>query len=452
MSAPLILACLMTVSDAPVPSHANGWPAVRQLTTASQGHILANRNCWSPDGRWVYYDLRHDETIFDGTRIERINADSLSVEVVLDNENGPHIGVPTTNTLDNRVVTLRAPILPSEDWPYAAWHRCGIINSIAQPNVFSTLDARKVSEPFVAGALRGGTHLHMLNPIEGLVSSTYEDHVLATSTDPKAQSNRRVVAVTNLFHSVAFGDEPSLRSIENGNRDQWGNWTAVVTEVVDSPTPGTNEIGRAYSDAWVGTSRSIAFFGLITIEEDHQLPELFVVDLPENLTAQGVHPLAGTNTTRPGVPAGVSQRRLTYTTGDKFPGIAAPRHWPVSTHEGSKIGFYKQADDGRVRFCAIDASGGEIEEVTDGTYEPTSSFTWNHDGMAVSFVADGSVFHVNYETGVMTRLTKKSSPGPRHHACVFSPNGQHIAFMSQVTNSTSTFDQIFVVEVPQELQ
>lgn len=447
MSAPLIIAFLMTLSDAPAQ-----WPAVRQLTTASQGHILANRNCWSPDSRWIYHDLRRDETVFDGTRIERVNVETADVKVFLENKSGPFVGVPTTNRLDDRIVVLRAPVRPDENWSYAAWHRCGLINSVAEQRVFSTLDARKVSEPFLPGALRGGTHLHMLNPVEGLVSSTYEDHVLAITNDRTAEANRRVVAVTNLFHSVAFGDEPTPASPAQGNRDQWGKWTVVVTDVVDAPAAGTDEISRAFSDAWVGDSRSIAFLGLVNAGNGQQVSELFVVDLPESLTAEGVRPLQGTATTRPGVPAGTSQRRLTYTTDDQFPGMASPRHWPVATPNGDKIGFYKKADDGRVRFCAIDSRGGEIEEVTDGKYEPTSSFTWNADGTAVSFIADGSVFYVDFETGQMTRLTEKSTPGPRHHACVFSPDGQQIAFMSQVADGSNTFDQIFVVEVPQELQ
>ena len=31
-----------------------------QVTTAEHGHILTNTGVWSPDGRWVVYDVRSD--------------------------------------------------------------------------------------------------------------------------------------------------------------------------------------------------------------------------------------------------------------------------------------------------------------------------------------------------------------------------------------------------------
>src|SRR5688572_25857635 len=45
----------------------------RRLTSAAHGHILTNVGAWSPDGRWVVYDVRSDPAgaAFDGTRIER---------------------------------------------------------------------------------------------------------------------------------------------------------------------------------------------------------------------------------------------------------------------------------------------------------------------------------------------------------------------------------------------
>ena len=33
-------------------------PVERQLTSAAQGHVLTNINCWSPDSQWLVYDVR----------------------------------------------------------------------------------------------------------------------------------------------------------------------------------------------------------------------------------------------------------------------------------------------------------------------------------------------------------------------------------------------------------
>ncbi len=55
---------------------------LRQVTHAAHGHILANRQCWTCDGEWLLYDLRHNETIFDGQRIERVNIRTGEVQVL----------------------------------------------------------------------------------------------------------------------------------------------------------------------------------------------------------------------------------------------------------------------------------------------------------------------------------------------------------------------------------
>ena len=39
----------------------------RQLTHAPHGHVLTNVNVWSPDGRWIVYDVRTVDSVFDGT-------------------------------------------------------------------------------------------------------------------------------------------------------------------------------------------------------------------------------------------------------------------------------------------------------------------------------------------------------------------------------------------------
>ena len=47
-------------------------PEPHQITTAPHGHVLTNSGVWSPDSRWIAYDVRSasDGSVFDGTFIE----------------------------------------------------------------------------------------------------------------------------------------------------------------------------------------------------------------------------------------------------------------------------------------------------------------------------------------------------------------------------------------------
>ena len=408
-----------------------------QITHAPHGHILANRGCWSADGDWLLYDVRADETVFDGRRIERVHVGTGAVEVLIESPDAP-VGVPTCAPAGDRFVFLRGPA-DDADWPYAPWHRHGGLGHASRPGTAAVLDARDLAPPFTPGALRGGTHLHTFSPDGRRVASTYEDHLLATAPPGRVKENRRVVAVTQLDRPVA---------VPAGHpRNHSGAWTVVVTRLHDRPEPGSDQIGRAFSDAWLGSDR-IAFLGLVTGPAGNEFPEVFLAELPDDLTRPGDGPLAGTAATRPAPPAGVVQRRLTFTADAAHPGTAGPRFWPVGSPDGTAIGCYRRGDDGRVRFCTVSPAGGPIREVTDGRFEPTSAFTWDPAGTRVAFAADGSVFVTDAATGATTRLTPRADPGPTHHACVWSPDGSRIAYAQPADGPGGPFDQLFVVDAP----
>ncbi|QDT15018.1 DUF3748 domain-containing protein [Alienimonas californiensis] len=419
---------VLLATDAPAGPVAPRQVTPRQVTTAATGHVLANRDCWSADSRWLLYDLRTDETVFDGRRIERVEVDSGRVETLYEAPATAACGVPTGR--GERVVFLRSPAEPTPDWAYAPWHRFGMTARRGErPTV---LDARDLAPPLTPGALRGGTHLHTVSPDGRRVASTYEDHLLATGTG--LPENRRVVAVTWPERRVAVSaDHP---------RDQDGGFTVVATAVTDEPTPGSDEIARAYSDAWLPDSRRIAFFGEVRGAGGEAFSEVFVVDLPDEPTAAPGRPLEGTPTTRPNPPAGARQTRLTFIGAEPNPGVAAsPRHWPVSSPAG-EIAFLRRDADDRLRFCLVDRRGGPIRWLTNGRIEPTSAFTWSPDGARLAFVGDGSVCTVDVASGRVDRLTPPAEPGPTHHACVFSPDGTQIAYMQRV----GAYDQLFVVD------
>ncbi|WP_312721679.1 DUF3748 domain-containing protein, partial [Escherichia sp. AM3] len=63
----------------------------------------------------------------------------------------------------------------------------------------SNLDAMDITAPYTAGALRGGSHVHVFSPNGQFVSFTYNDHVLH-ARDP--QLDLRNVGVAAPFGPV----------------------------------------------------------------------------------------------------------------------------------------------------------------------------------------------------------------------------------------------------------
>ncbi len=159
--------------------------AEQQLTIEPCGHILTNVGCWSADGEWIVYDVRSDAagSLFDGNRIERVHVATGRSEVLYESTNGACCGVATACPVTDRVVFIlgpdRPPDRPDHDWPYAAYHRRGVIVRPGNRD-FEPLDAMCYQAPYVAGALRGGSHVHTFDAQGNCVAFTYEDHVLAT--------------------------------------------------------------------------------------------------------------------------------------------------------------------------------------------------------------------------------------------------------------------------------
>jgi Tol biopolymer transport system component len=236
-------------------------------------------------------------------------------------------------------------------------------------------------------------------------------------------------------------------------------FSVLVSRTVNEPRPGSDEISRAFEDAWVGTRgyvqpdgtrqhRAIAFQGHVRTRSGATISEVFIVDLPDDLTVPGNAPLEGTETTRPNPPRGVEQRRLTFTENRKYPGLQGPRHWLRSSPDGSRIAFLMRDESGIVQIWSISPGGGEPQQLTRNTFDVASAVSWNPDGRSIAYVADNSVFVSDAETGDATRLTIRADDGsaPRPEACVFSPDGKRIAYVRPIENNGRTHNQIFVVE------
>lgn len=422
----------------------------RQLTHAPHGHVLTNVNVWSPDSRWIVYDVRSVDSVFDGMRIEQVDTHTGEVQVLYTAGNGAACGVVTYHPREPKVIFIHGPEHPTPDWSYGATRRRGVIVDTGQPGVARPLDAMNYAPPFTPGALRGGTHVHIFSPDGAWVSSTYEDEVLARlGAEGPHQRNQRTIA-------VAVPHPGGVAIAASHPRNHPGDYfSVVVASTTDRPKPGSDEISRAYEEGWIagpGSRRSIAFLGNVVAADGREYPELFILDLPVDLTHSGESPLAGTPTTRPAPPRGVTQRRLTFTGARKFPGLATtPRHWVRSSPDGTTLACLMKDDAGIVQLWLVPVRGGEPRQLTRGATGISSAFTWSPDGRHLAHTMDDSVCLTRIDTGDTSRLTepRRGLDAPEPLACVFSPDGRHLAYTRKVPAAGGAFAQVFTVPVPQ---
>lgn len=425
----------------------------RQITTAPHSHVLTNVNVWTPDSEWIVYDVREGDA-FNGDRIEQVNVRTGEVRRLYTSQRGGGCGVVTCSPIAPLCVFIVGPDNPTPEWSYGFTRRGGELVDARRPGEAWPLDAATYAPPFVPGALRGGTHVHVFSPDGMWISFTYEDEVLARLGPATAEhdANQR-----NIGLAIPAG---AVRVPPSHPRNRAGDWfSVVVTHTVAAPRPGSDEISRACEEGWIGTHgylrtdgtmqrRALAFQGTVTALDGSQHAEVFVVDLPDNPTRPGLAPLEGTATRWPAPPHGTQQRRITFTTGRKFPGVAStPRHWLRCSPNGAQIAFLMKDDAGVVQLWTVSPNGGAPRQVTHNPTDIASAFTWSPDGRSIAHVMDGSVCVTDIATGHTQRLTPpRSGDSPSPLACVFSPDGRAIAYTRGVVNDGKVDQQIFVVE------
>lgn len=430
----------------------------RQITQGPGGRILTNTRVWSPDGQWIVYDVRSDPAgeRFDGDRIEVVHTQTGEVRTVYQSRHGAKCGVATFHPREPKVVFILGPENPAPDWEYNAWHRQGVVADIRDPRAIENLDARDIIPPFTPGALRGGSHVHVWDGPGHCVSFTYEDHVLAgVSTETATcEMNLRNVGVSIPGRAV----QPASNHARN---HAGSHFSVLVSRTTANPEPGSDQISRAFEEAWVGTNgylradgsrqeRALAFQGNVKTASGEVVPEVFMVDLPSDLTVPGDGPLEGTLTRRPFPPRGVVQRRLTFTAARKFPGIQGPRHWVRSAPDGSRIAFLMRDNSGVVQIWTVAPHDRSVKQLTSNPWSVASAFDWSADGRRIAHVMDGSVCLTDTRSGLTRRLTPQSKGVglPRPEACVFSPDATRVAYVARVQEEQGTWNQIFVVDVP----
>jgi len=429
----------------------------RQITRGPGGRILSNTGVWSPDGQWIVYDTRPDSegAVFGGQTIEMVNVVTGQVKELYRATNGAHCGVVTFHPHKGEVVFILGPEQPSADWQYCAWHRQGVVVDVNRPGVKANLDARDIVPPFTPGALRGGSHVHVWNPAGEWVSFTYEDHVLAQFNSATATN-----AINQRNVGVSVPGIPVRVSHAHPRNHDGDYFTVLATRTTAEPRPGSDEIQRACEEAWVGTNgyvrpdgsrqkHALAFQGQVLTRQGEPVSEVFIVDLPDDLTQPGDGPLCGTTARAPYPPAGTRQRRLTFTVDRRFPGIQGPRHWLRSSPDGSQIAFLMKDDSGVAQLWTISPNGGLVRQVTKNPWPVASAFTWSPNGRQIVYVANNGICVAEAASGQTQRLTSRTDEASalRPEACVFSPDGKSIAFMRRLPSPRQPANQICVVRV-----
>ncbi len=405
---------------------------MKQLTFAPRHHQLTNIHTWTPDSQWLAFDVRPSGASFTGETIERVNVHTGAVEVIYRATSGAHVGVVTVSPQAEKYVFIHGPENPDARWHYDFHHRRGVV---VENGVAENLDAMDITAPYTPGALRGGTHVHVFSPNGQFVSFTYNDHVLH-ERDP-------ALDLRNVGMAAPYG--PVAPQGQHPREYAGSHWCVLVSQTTPVPRPGSDEINRAYEEGWVGDHR-LAFIGDTLSLAGEKVPELFIVDLPQTRAGwqrAGDAPLAGTESTLPAPPAGVVQRRLTFTHQRPYPGLATSvRHWVRANPQGTAIAFLMRDDAGIIQLWLMSPDGGEPRQLTHNTTDIQSAFNWHPSGKTLGFVLEERIACCDAHTGDITFLTTDHENAPSADAIVFSPDGKLIAWMEE----TDGFRQLWITE------
>lgn len=418
----------------------------------SYNHDLDNNDNFSPDDQWLIYDTRTDEGgIGANARIEKVNVQSGEKVVLYEQKKnqvyGPGVGAVSYSHKETKVVFIHGLLNITAENPYQQWRRTGVIIDDANPGVPIFMDARDISFPYTTGALRGGTHRHEWSGDGQWIGYTYNDAVMKHLEDSTGEiHNLRSIGVSKYGITVSVDADPEGENIS-------GEWfSAIVVQVVANPTPGSDEISRAAGDSWVGTSgykkqngtfqRARGFIGTVKDKKGNDLDEVFIVDIPEDISVPGAHgPLEGTYTDMPAPPLGASQRRLTFTADTENPGcIGLVRSSP----DGSKLSYLAFDAHGINQLFIISPFGGTPSQITDHASDVQSGARWSPDGTKVCYVWGNSIIIHDIKNHEFSRLTKATEVPPTNP--VWSHDGKTIAFNRLVINEKDEMTkQIFTI-------
>lgn len=391
------------------------------LTVSPAGHTLHHNGVFSKDGQWIVFDGRNDDTkIGETATIGVVNVSTGEEKTIYRTSNqtlhGPGVGAVSFSPVEDKVIFIHGLADADSKKPYAMSRRTGVGIDLNKPGNPFFYDARDISSPYTPGSLRGGTHSHCWSGDGQLISFTYNDELV--------ESGLRVVGV------MMPGEVKAEATAGNNDGTMYA---AIVTAVVQSPVPGSDEINKAFDECWVGkngcTSESgvripyaVAFQGNVLNKEGKQVTEVFVVDIdPQKILADCE--AVGKAGERPHVPDGIQQRRITYS--EK--GLSDTRHWLRSSPDGKYIYALAKDGKGHNQIVQIDIASGNITFLTDNDFSIDYSFNLNSEGNKIAYVARNSIYLFDLAKSTSVQISDKEK-GKIVGAPSFSPEGNLLVF------------------------
>lgn len=399
------------------------------LTRSAMGHTLHHNGVFSPDGQWVVFDGRNDDMkIGETSVIGLVHISTGEESIIYKTKNptvyGPGVGAASFSPVRDFVIFIHGLSDADREKPYAMGRRTGVGVDIRRPFEPVMMDARDITFPYTTGSLRGGTHSHAWSGDGRLISFTYNDE----QVDP----DLRMVG-------VMVPHEPGVKVDSAQGNNNGAFYSAVVTDVVRDPVPGSDEIGKAFDECWVGKNGytdkagrhhpyAIAFQGHTRNEEGRLITEIYVVDIdPEKILADphAVGKAGG----RPRVPQGIRQRRITFSER----GLSDTRHWLRTSPDGRYIYALARDEKGYNQIIRVTVNTGEIGYVTRNDYSVDFTFNVSHDGEKICYVAKNQVHVLDLRMEKSVCLTQNTG-GKISGAPSFSPKDDIIVYNQYVKN------------------
>lgn len=425
-----------------------------QLTDGRYGHFLNSTQFFSPDDQWIVYDTRNNDGGIGVTdSIEMVNTATGKIKTLYRTSNqteyGPGVGAATFSPVEDRVLFIHGIRNASKERPYGFSRRTGVAIDIKEPFIPLFLDARNIDTPFTAGALRGGTHAYTWSGDGKWICFTYNDYIIEQleKKDSSVKDLRTIAVMAP--GKVMVPEDPAL---ENNSGEKF---SAVVALVTENPAPGSDEIDKAFDEGWIGKqgykkadgtwqNRAVAFQGNVKNEKNETIAEVFVTDIPDDITkAETGKPLEGTTISRPNKPLGCSQRRVTHTQH----GIQGPRHWLKSLSDGSLILFLAKDEKGMVQVFGVSPNGGDIQQISFNDFSVDGPINISPDDQYVAYVGDNSVFITGIQTHQSHRLTSRTAQNDKPEGAVtWSNNGKMLAYNRRVESEGKKYVQIFLLK------
>jgi len=430
--------------------------AERQVTNdVDINHELDNNDNFSPDDRFLVFDTRTAVGgIGTARRIAKVEIGTGRITTLYETSQpgryGPGVGAASYSHRRDEVVAIHGPFHPTgSENQYEQFRRVGVLVSGDGSRSFRRADARDTIAPYSVGALRGGTHRHEFSGDGKWIGFTYNDAVvIAHGRSIGKDLDLRTIGVTHLGHPQSV---PATRQF-SGEAD---GFSVLVVTVVPNPRPGSDEISRAAQDSWIGRNGYLradgrrqmgrAFIGTTRDKEGRELDELFVVDIPDDITVPGpLGPLEGTDSEFPMPPAGTVQRRLTDSSQRRFPGCKGIVR---ASHDGKQIAFLMQDDQADWQVFLISPWGGEPQQATFVKGGMDEGVRWHPSGKAIVSPSGTKIVVTTMEPGgEFGESQVMSDRAPAPFALVWSHDGKSIAYNRRIRIGEHETTQIFVAD------